>query len=203
MIRFMNSKRKKTKKATENEKKNEKETLKESSSATAEKKVDTDESVKIDETEEKERAKKSDIKDKLTALSEKYLRLLAEYDNYRKRSIREIEVRYQTATEDIIKELLPILDNLDLATEHKNDKTTIEEYVKGIALIEDQLRGVLAQAGLKHIEVVGKPFDPNIHDAVMQIESDKYESGIVSSEVQKGYVVGDNVIRHSKVIVSK
>jgi len=199
----MNSKRKKTKKVTEDEKKNEKETLKGSSSATAEKKVDTDESIKIKETEEKERAKKGDIKDKLIALNEKYLRLLAEYDNYRKRSIREIEVIYQTAAEDLIKELLPILDNLDLATEHRNDKTTLEEYVKGIALIEDQLRYVLAQAGLKHIEVVGKPFDPNIHDAVMQIESDEYESGIVVSEVQKGYVVGDKVIRHSKVIVNK
>ena len=126
----MNSKRKKTKKVTEDEKKNEKETLKESSSATAEKKVDTDESIKIEETEEKERAKKGDIKDKLIALNEKYLRLLAEYDNYRKRSIREIEVLYQTATEDLIKELLPILDNLDLATEHRNDKTTLRNMQK-------------------------------------------------------------------------
>ncbi len=200
----MNSHRKKTKKKSENEIKNEKETLKESSSAVTEIKVDSNnDSAIIEETGKKERAKKGYIEEKLAALNEKYLRLLAEYDNYRKRSTREIDLMYQTATEDIIKELLPILDNLDRATEHRNDKTTLEEYVKGVALIEDQLRDVLAQAGMKHIEVVGKPFDPNIHDAVMQIESDEYESGIVASEVQKGYMIADKVIRHSKVIVSK
>lgn len=200
----MNSHRKKTKKKSENEIKNEKETLKESSSAVTEIKVDSNnDSAIIEETGKKERAKKDYIEEKLAALNEKYLRLLAEYDNYRKRSTREIDLMYQTATEDIIKELLPILDNLDRATEHRNDKTTLEEYVKGVALIEDQLRDVLAQAGMKHIEVVGKPFDPNIHDAVMQIESDKYESGIVASEVQKGYMIAGKVIRHSKVIVSK
>jgi len=200
----MNSHRKKTKKKSENEIKNEKETLKESSSSVTEIKVDSNnDSAIIEETGKKERAKKGYIEKKLAALNEKYLRLLAEYDNYRKRSTREIDLMYQTATEDIIKELLPILDNLDRATEHRNDKTTLEEYVKGVALIEDQLRDVLAQAGMKHIEVVGKPFDPNIHDAVMQIESDEYESGIVASEVQKGYMIADKVIRHSKVIVSK
>ena len=200
----MNSHRKKTKKKSGNEIKNDKETLKESSSAVTEIKVNSNnESAIIEETGKKEHAKKGYIEEKLAALNEKYLRLLAEYDNYRKRSTREIDLMYQTATEDIIKELLPILDNLDRATEHRNDKTTLEEYVKGVALIEDQLRDVLAQAGMKHIEVVGKPFDPNIHDAVMQIESDKYESGIVASEVQKGYMIADKVIRHSKVIVSK
>ena len=200
----MNSHRKKTKKKSENEIKNEKETLKESSSSATEIKVDSNnDSAVIEETGKKERAKKGYIEEKLAALNEKYLRLLAEYDNYRKRSTREIDLMYQTANEDIIKELLPILDNLDRATEHKNDKTTLEEYVKGVALIEYQLRDILAQAGLKHIEVVGKPFDPNIHDAVMQIESDEYESGIVASEVQKGYMIADKVIRHSKVIVSK
>ncbi len=200
----MNSHRKKTKKKSENEIKNEKETLKESSSAVTEIKIDSNnDSAIIEETGKKERAKKSYIEEKLAALNEKYLRLLAEYDNYRKRSTREIDLMYQTATEDIIKELLPILDNLDRATKHRNDKTPLEEYVKGVALIEDQLRDILAQAGMKHIEVVGKPFDPNIHDAVMQIESDEYESGIVASEVQKCYMIADKVIRHSKVIVSK
>ena len=127
----MNSHRKKTKKKSENEIKNEKETLKESSSAVTEIKVDSNnDSAIIEETGKKERAKKGYIEEKLAALNEKYLRLLAEYDNYRKRSTREIDLMYQTATEDIIKELLPILDNLDRATEHRNDKTTLEEYVK-------------------------------------------------------------------------
>lgn len=200
----MDSHIKKTKRKSRDDIKIEKEALKESSSAVTEIKGDSNsDSVVIEKTGKKERTKQIEIEDQLAALNEKYLRLLAEYDNYRKRSIREIEMLCQTATGDLIKELLPILDNLDRATEHRDDKTTIEEYVKWIALIEDQLRDVLARAGLKHIEVIGKPFDPNIHDAVMQVESDEYEPGIVTSEVQKGYMVSDMVIRHSKVIVNK
>ena len=137
------------------------------------------------------------------AFNEKYLRLFAEYDNFRKRAAREMSEISKTANEELMKEFLSILDNLDLATEHKNDKTTFEEYVKGIALIEDQLRDVLSHAGLEAIEALGKPFDPNIHEAVMQMESDEYDSGIVANVVQKGYMLSGKVIRHSKVIVSK
>ncbi len=145
----------------------------------------------------------SDIEKKLSLMNDKYLRLLAEYDNYRKRSVREVEEAHHIATVNLIQELLPILDNLDRATEHRDDKTTLEEYVKGISLIEDQLREALAKAGLKHIEVVGQPFDPHFHEAIMQMESEEYDSGIVSQEVQKGFMLGDRVIRHSKVIVAK
>jgi molecular chaperone GrpE len=139
----------------------------------------------------------------LIELNDRYLRLLAEYDNYRKRTEREKDELIKTASENLIMELLPILDNLDRATEHRNKKTTYEEYVKGIALIEDQFRAVLARVGLEPMEVVGKPFDPAIHDAVMQIETDEYESGIVTDEVEKGYMLSGKVIRHPKVIVSK
>lgn len=200
----MDSHIKKTKRKSKDDIKIEKEALKESSSVVTEIKGDSNsDSVVIEKTGKKERTKQIDIEDQLAALNEKYLRLLAEYDNHRKRSTREKEMLYQTATGDLIKEILPILDSLDRATEHRDNKTTIEEYVKWIDLIEDQLRDVLARAGLKHIEVIGKPFDPNIHDAVMQVESDEYEPNIVTSEVQKGYMVSDMVIRHSKVIVSK
>ncbi len=137
------------------------------------------------------------------ALNERYLRLLAEYDNFRKRSAKEREQLYHNATEDLIKEILPIFDNLDRATELRNTDTSLDEYVEGIALIEEQLRNVLSHAGLVAIEVVGQPFDPHFHDAVMQIETDEFESGIVAQEVQKGYTLGKQVIRHSKVIVSK
>ncbi len=140
---------------------------------------------------------------KQNEIAEKYLRVLAEYDNYRKRAAREMIALAKTATENLIIEILPILDNLDLATEHKDNPTSMDEYVKGVALIEDQLRDVLAAKGLIPIEAVGKPFDPNLHDAVSVLESDEYESGMVMHEVQKGYQLGDKVIRHSKVVVSK
>ncbi len=99
--------------------------------------------------------------------------------------------------------LLPVLDDLDRATEHKNDKTTYDEYVKGITLIEDRLRKILAAAGLEPIEAVGKPFDPDYHEAIMQVESDNHDSGIVTGEAEKGYMLSGKVIRHTRVIVSR
>lgn len=137
------------------------------------------------------------------ATNERYIRLAAEYDNYRKRVAKEREQLYQMATGDIMKEMLPVLDNLDRATEHRNSETSLEEYVSGIALIEDQLRTVLSHAGLEVMEVVGQPFDPTLHDAIMQMESEEYDSGIVVQEVEKGYLLRDRVIRHAKVVVAK
>lgn len=199
----MNDKKKKEKKHLD-DMKTKKENLKEPESGTISEKNDANHDEVMEEVISKKESKKNiNYKKELEAFNEKYLRLLAEYDNFRKRSAREIENLFKTATVNLIKELLPILDNLDLATEHKENKTTLEEYVKGITLIEDQLRDILARAGLEHLEVVGKPFDPNLHDAVMQIESDEYESGIVTSETQKGYMFSGTVIRHPKVIVSK
>ncbi|MFC1489847.1 nucleotide exchange factor GrpE [Candidatus Latescibacterota bacterium] len=151
----------------------------------------------------KDSKKKNKYKEELKDLNEKYVRLLAEYDNYRKRSAREIQDVLCTGNENLVKEILPIIDNLDLATEHKEKVTTLEEYVKGISLIEDQLRDILDRAGLKHIEALGQPFDPNLHEAILQMESDEHESGIVITETQKGYMFSDKVIRHSKVVVSK
>ena len=136
-------------------------------------------------------------------LNEKFLRLMAEYDNYRKRTQRERDQLYQCATEDLMRELLPILDNLDRATEHRNNGLSHEEYVRGIATIEDQLRKVLAHAGLTAMQVVGQPFDPALHEAVLQMPSDDHPSGSVTQEVQKGYTLRGNVLRHAKVVVSK
>lgn len=151
----------------------------------------------------KKKTSHSKAAEKLAALNDKYLRLMAEYDNYRKRTIKEKSEIIKTAAEGLIIELLPILDNLDRATEHRNDKTTYEEYVKGIAIIEDQIRDVLSRAGLETMDVTGKQFDPAVHDAVMQVETDDYESGIISDEAEKGYILSGKVIRHPKVIVSK
>jgi len=145
----------------------------------------------------------SNLQAEIDRLNEKYLRLMAEYDNYRKRTERERENLIRTASEELMRELLPILDNLDMATMHRNDTTTYEEYVKGIALIEDQFRNVLAKAGLEPMEAVGRKFDPTIHDAVGLIDSDDHESGVIIAEQQKGYVLSGKVIRHPQVIVSK
>lgn len=140
---------------------------------------------------------------RITELNNRYLRLMAEYDNFRKRTIREKEDIIRTATEDLMKSLLPILDNLDRATEHRNNQQTLEEYVKGISLIEDQLRATLSGAGLERMDVVGTPFDPELHDAILQMESKDHEPGTVINEVEKGYTLSGKVIRHPKVVVSR
>lgn len=147
--------------------------------------------------------KEQELENRLAALNERYVRLMAEYDNYRKRTAREMECVADIASEKLIREFLPILDNLDRATEHRNDKTTIEDYVKGIELIEEQLRKVLAQTGLLKMEVLGERFDPAIHDAIFQMESQEKEPGIVVGEAEKGYMLNGKVIRHPKVIISK
>ena len=196
----------KTEKKPRNEVKSERENLKESAIDVEEKKEAVEQKdisdLKVPWKKGK-RTKENELEEKLKVINEKYLRLLAEYDNFRKRTTREIENILKTANENLINELLPILDNLDRATAHKNDKETLEEYLKGIELIENQLRDILKRAGLEPMEVIGKPFDPNFHDALMKIESDEYESGIVTSENQKGYILSEKVIRHAKVIVSK
>jgi molecular chaperone GrpE len=138
---------------------------------------------------------------KLAEYEDKYLRLLAEYDNYRKRTCREREQVYQAASQDFMRELLPVLDNLDKATEHRNTGVSLEDYVQGIAQIEEQLRGVLHHAGLEPMRVVGQPFDPNLHEAVLQVETDEYEPGTVVREVSRGYTLGGAVLRHAKVVV--
>lgn len=139
----------------------------------------------------------------LAAMTEKYVRLAAEFDNYRKRACREMDSAAALASEKLVLQFLPILDNLDRATEHKNDKTTFEDYVTGIALIEEQLRRVLAQTGLRKMEVIGEQFDPAAHSAVMQAESKEHGSGVVIAEVEKGYTLGEKIIRHPSVVVSK
>jgi len=155
------------------------------------------------ELQAKQAAIQSELEEKLSDLTEKYIRLLAEYDNYRKRTAREFESVITTAAEKLVAEFLPILDNLDRATEHRTNKTTYEDYVKGIALIEDQLRAILARAGLETIEVMGKNFDPAVHSAIMQVESETAEPGTVIAEAEKGYLLNGKIIRHPKVVVSK
>lgn len=147
-------------------------------------------------------SEKKNIEDQLAQSNERYVRLLAEYDNFRKRKAREMKEIIETATENLIIGFLPILDNMDRASEHMENQS-IEEYAKGIKLVEEQMRQLLIRSGLEKMEVVGVSFDPAEHEAIMHMESDKYDSGVISAEVEKGYMLNGKIIRHPKVIVSK
>lgn len=136
----------------------------------------------------------------LEELKDRYLRVCAEFDNYRKRTAREIKEIRETATEHLIKDLLPVLDNFERALQHIPDPE--DAFASGIRMVFSQLKDALVARGLLPIEAIGQPFDPNVHEALAQIESEQPE-GTVVQEYQKGYLLGKRVLRPAKVVVSK
>lgn len=148
---------------------------------------------KADSVKTAEQQKKED--------DEKYMRLMAEFQNYKKRVAKEKQDIQSFANEKIITELLEVLDNFERSLEHSGDAD--ENYVKGMEMIFQQLKTAMEKAGLKEIQALGEDFDPAVHNAVMQEESDELESGKVSKVLQKGYKLNDKVIRAAMVAVAK
>lgn len=149
----------------------------------------------------KERLAKSE--GQVKELEDRLLRLAAEYDNYRKRTAREFEAICQNANENLILKILDTLDNFERALDSAKNSTDYENFRKGVELIYTHLKELLKKEGLKEIEAVCKPFDPNYHEAVTQCESEEHEEGIVADEMCKGYMLNDKLLRPSKVVVSK
>lgn len=135
------------------------------------------------------------------SLKDQVLRTRAEFDNYRKRLARESEQNKKMATEALVQDLLPILDNLELAIEHAGESG--EGLTEGVQMVYNQMHGVLRRHGLETIESKGVPFDPNVHEALMQAPSDEVPESHVLQTFQKGYRLSDRVIRPAKVVVSQ
>ena len=156
------------------------------------------EAKKEKEPKEKKETKK-EIEADLAAEKDKYLRLLAEYDNYRRRSTREREAIYADVRCDTLKKFLPVYDSLSraLAQTPADDPAR-----KGLEGIMNQYNTALNQLGVTAIEAVGQPFDANRHNAVMHIEDDAYGEGVVVEEFEKGFCIGDRVLRYSVVKVA-
>ncbi len=131
-----------------------------------------------------------------------YLRLVAEFDNYRKRTTREFATVVKSANENLIGEMLEVLDNFERAFKSREEKPDFEAYHKGMTLLFEKLSGILQRAGLEKFESVGQRFDPHLHDALMQVESDG-EPDTVVFEYEPGYRLHDKVIRHARVGVVK
>jgi len=149
----------------------------------------------------KERLAKSE--EQVKELEDRLLRLAAEFDNYRKRTAREFEYVYQNANENLILKLLDTLDNFERALDSAKTSNDYDSFHQGVELIYAHIKDILIKDGLKEIDAIGKPFDPNFHEAVTQAESDEYEEGIVVNEINKGYMLNDRLLRASKVMVSK
>ena len=133
--------------------------------------------------------------------SERYMRLMAEFQNFKRRAAKEKSDIHAFANERIVGDLLPVLDNFERALETETDD--IEAYSKGMQLIFEQLKTALEKAGVKEIEALGLDFDPNVHNAVMTDNSDEYEADKISKVLQKGYKLNDKVVRPSMVAVNK
>ena len=143
-------------------------------------------------------AELAEVKKQAEETNEKYLRMLAEYDNFRKRSAKERESVYGDAYTDALTSILPVLDNLERA----EGCTDAEGLSKGLELTLKSFRETLEKMGVKEIEAVGKTFDPNLHNAVFHIEDESYGENEIVEVLMKGYTKGDKVIRYSMVKVA-
>ena len=136
----------------------------------------------------------------MEGLRDQLLRSRADFDNYRKRMARDQERIRKTAAEKLIQDILPILDHLEMALQHIEDET--DGLAQGVSMVQKQFSDVLQGHGLSPIEAEGKPFDPNVHEALQQVPHEEIPADHVAQEFQKGYLLGETVIRPTKVIVS-
>lgn len=135
---------------------------------------------------------------------DRYLRLAAEFDNFRKRTAKERIELFQTAGKDVITDLLEVLDDADRAEKQFEESDDIASIKAGVALIFNKLRSILQSKGLKPMEATGKEFDPELHDAIAEIPASTEDlKGKIADEVTKGYYLNDKIIRHAKVVVGK
>lgn len=157
--------------------------------------------------EKKQKSKKDSVVEKTEQLEKQleeqkdlYLRLRAEYDNFRKRSQKEKEDVHTTARADVIKNILPVLDNFERAA--GNSEASFEDYRKGMEMIYTQFLEILEKTGVESFGEPGDAFDPNMHNAVMHIESEDFGENEVAQVFQKGYKIGNTVVRFATVQVA-
>lgn len=143
-----------------------------------------------------------EARQQLEEAQQRWLRAQADFDNFRRRTRQEKEQLIQYASMNVLEQLLPVIDNFERAVASSVESKDFDSLAKGIDMVFRQMMGVLENEGLKPIDAVGSAFNPEVHQAVMQVESDEHEEGIVVEEVQKGYMLKEKVLRPSMVKVS-
>lgn len=150
----------------------------------------------------KKREKKKDKRDeRIEELTDQVKRQMAEFENFRKRTEKEKTQMFEVGAKSIIEKILPVVDNFERGLAAVPEEQKNDAFVDGMDKIYKQMMTVFAELDVAPIEAVGKEFDPEFHNAVMQVESEEYESGVVAQELQKGYTYRDSVVRHSMVAV--
>lgn len=155
------------------------------------------------ETKQGETVEMGSLETELVEMSDKYLRLYADFDNYKKRVLKDKEELVRYANESLLYELLTVFDNLDMALQHSTSSNITEGIVKGVEITLRELHRIAEKFGLTPISALNKPFDPSLHHAMSQVERDDVEDKTVVEEFRKGYMLGDKVLRPSLVGVSK
>ncbi len=144
--------------------------------------------------------KKQDaLKEKIDELEDRVKRQMAEFDNFRKRTEKEKNAMFETGAKSVIEKILPVVDNFERGLASVPEEEKGKPFPEGMEMIYKQLMQELEKMEVKPIPAVGEEFDPNLHNAVMQVESEEYESGVIAQEFQKGYTYRDAVVRHSMV----
>ena len=154
---------------------------------------------KTEKKEEKKQNKEMVPKEEYDELDDRYKRILAEFENFKKRSGKEREGLYNSILSDVVEVILPVLDNLENAAKVE---TKDEEYKKGVELVLKQFRDVLSSKGIEEIKTVGETFYPELHEAVSSIQDENLGVQEIAQEYRKGYKIGNKVIRHSMVVVA-
>lgn len=149
----------------------------------------------------KKKEKKNKQEEKIAELNDRVQRQMAEFDNFRKRTEKEKAQMFEVGAKSIIEKILPVVDNFERGLSAVPEEAKGDPFVEGMDKIYKQLMTELESLEVKPIEAVGTEFDPEFHNAVMQVESDEFESGVVAQELQRGYTYRDSVVRHSMVAV--
>lgn len=155
------------------------------------------------EKKKKEKAEKKQeaLKEKIEELEDRVKRQMAEFDNFRKRSEKEKTMMFETGARSVIEKILPVVDNFERGLASVPEEEKENGFAQGMEMIYKQLMTELEKMEVKPIPAVGEEFNPDFHNAVMQVESEEYETGVIAQELQKGYTYRDSVVRHSMVAV--
>ena len=166
-----------------------------------EEKAETKEAKKADKKKAKADKKNEAMQAKIDELEDRVKRQMAEFDNFRKRTEKEKSAMFETGAKSVVEKILPVVDNFERGLAGLSEEEAKQPFAEGMNMVYKQLISELEKLEVKPIEAVGCEFNPDLHNAVMQVESDEYESGIIAQELQKGYTYRDSVVRHSMVAV--
>ncbi|MBA2173542.1 nucleotide exchange factor GrpE [Halobacillus locisalis] len=153
--------------------------------------------------EEEVQSEEEQLRKERDDLNNRLLRLQADYDNFRRRTQKEKEADRKYRSQSLVEELVPVLDNFHRALQVEVDGESAQKFADGMKMVYDQFQAALDKEGVEEIPAQGEPFDPNLHQAVMQVEDENYDSNIVVEELQKGYRLKDRVIRPAMVKVNQ